>query len=151
MKNVDLHFAQGKPKDAGMLTECFVLVWSHTEQDIKANLNKAGYGTFLTKKLGLELASLRSQLKEKSEENSVLNLIVFAIIGHFNYLSMKQRLCVAINVLARMPKNTVKEKRIREILKEHSLPEEHIIASRMKGSKVMWFFSKEAKEKYGVT
>jgi len=145
LKNADIHFTTNIER-ASMKTSCFIFVWSRSCPNIKENLLKAGYDTILVKRIGEEISSLRSQLKEKGEESEVLERVVYAIIGNFNFLSMKQKLYVTMNVLARLPKRLVKEERIRAILRQYGFPESDITADRRKGSRVWWGFSDEAKK-----
>jgi hypothetical protein len=142
MKNVDIHFAKNI-NDVCMKTKCFVLAWSRTKPNIKENLANAGYGSRLVKLLGEEIGSMREQLREKTEESEVLSRVCYAIVERFEMLNDKDKALVALNVLATLPKRLVSEKRIREILKKHGIPEEWVIGERHKGCKVFWTLVKE--------
>ena len=131
MKKVDIHTASSIPESSLVANKNgFMLVWSRGKPNVKENLSIAKKNFELYAE---ELISLRDQLKEKVEENHVLELICRVIT-----LPLEDKARIAKDVLEILPKRTVKEQRIREILKAHDFPEHLIIGLRSEGSKVWW-------------
>lgn len=148
IKNIDIMFIGSIGSDLewkALTTKCFILAWSRERPNIRENLLNAGYGSQLVKLLGEEIGSMRSQLKGKTEEVEVLERI-------YRYLAYnigdKGEALLARFILDKTPKREVSEKRIREILKEHDLPEEWIVAERSKYSKVRYELIKEKRHFY---
>jgi hypothetical protein len=143
MKGVDIHVATSSLDIEIMATKCFLLAWYPKCPNVLQNLKAQGYGTPLTKKLGKELASLRAQLKERNQEKEVLERVCWLMKEG---LTLKEKADVAIHILSGLSKKEVSEERIREILKRYGFPEQYITAYRVKGYKVSWEFTEEAKK-----
>jgi hypothetical protein len=146
MRKVEIHFAR-TVEDAGLKTKCFILAWSRTNPNIRENLARAGCGSSLVGLLGEEISSLRKQLRSATQENWVLTRICDVLagkngsFGEPGSLSDEEKALVALNVLSTLPKKSVSEKRIREILRKHGFPEERVVGERQKGRKVSWMLT----------
>lgn len=140
MKLVDLHFTSYPLSKLFMKTKSLLLVWSRNIPNIRENLALAGWGSPINKLLGEETTNFRAQLKNEGEKRIVLEKIIRAI-RQVAPLSEEQKTDVVITVLYNIPKTTVKEKRIREILQENYFPQTKVVTYRSKGSKVMYLTS----------